>query len=74
MEFLCEKIFLLFFAELKFLMFHKNIVNILEKKNERAELVEILPLSYLPYRFLHICIQFYYGKKVKIFDFLKTND
>ena len=34
-------------------MFHKNIMKISEKKNEQAELVENLPPSYLPYRFLH---------------------
>ena len=44
--------FLIFFAEFKLLMFHNNIVKISENI-EQAELVENMPPSYLPYRFLH---------------------
>ena len=54
--------FLLFFAEFEELMIQNNIVKISEK-NEQGELVENLPLSYLPYRFLHNLHSFYYGKK-----------
>ena len=54
-------------------MFQNNIVKILEKKNEQAELIATLPQSYLPYRFLHnLHSFFYYGEKAKIFDFLKV--
>ena len=38
------------------------------------ELVENLAPSYLPYRFLHDLFSFLLWEKVKIFDFLKTND
>ena len=38
------------------------------------ELVENLALSYLPYRFQHDFASFLLWEKVKIFDFLKTND
>ena len=38
------------------------------------ELVENLAPSYLPYRFLHDFASFLLWEKVKIFDFLKTND
>ena len=54
-------------------MFHNYIVKISEK-NEQSELVENLPPSYLPYRFLHNLHSFLLWEKVKIFDFLKTND
>ena len=47
------KYFLLFFAEFELLLFHNNIVKKIRKKNEQAELVENLPPSYLPYKFLH---------------------
>ena len=43
-------------------------------KIEQAELVENLPSSYLPYRFLHNSHSFLLWEKVKIFNFLKTND
>ena len=56
--------FLLFFAELKLLMFHNNIVKICEnfRKIEQAELVENLQVTY-PTDICIICIHFYYGKK-----------
>ena len=44
------------------------------RKNELVELVENLPPSYLPYTFLHNLHSFLQWEKVKIFDFLKTND
>ena len=46
-----------------------------QKKNEQAELVEILPPSYMSYPtdFCIICIPFYYGKSENIWFFLKTN-
>ena len=52
-------------------MFHNNIVKISEKKNEQANVLKIaLKLTYLTY-FCIICVHFYYGEKVKIFDFIK---
>ena len=57
LDFLSRKIFLLFSAEFELLMFHNKIEKISgkkkKKKNDRAEFVEILPPSYLPYRLLH---------------------
>ena len=44
------------------------------RKIEQVELVENLAPSYLPYRFLHDLASFLLWEKVKIFDFLKTND
>ena len=66
---LSKKYFLLFFAEFELNMFHNNIVNISEK-NEQAELVENLPPSYLPYRFLHNLHSILLWVKVKILDFV----
>ena len=67
-SFCLRKYVLIFFAEFKVLMFHNNIVKILEK-NEQAELIENLPTSYLSYRFLlnliFNCIHFYFRKKWK---------
>ena len=54
-------------------MFYNNIVKISEKI-EQVELVENLAPSYLPYRLLHDLASFLLCEKVKIFDFLKTND
>ena len=51
-NFCLRKYFLLFFAEFRLSMFHDNIVKISEK-TEQVELVENLPPSYLPYRYLH---------------------
>ena len=52
-NFCLKKYFVLFFfAEFELLMFHDNIVKNSEKI-EQAELVENLPPSYFPYRFLH---------------------
>ena len=73
MNFCLRKYFLLFFAEFKLLMFYNNIVKISEKFNQ-AQRVENLPPNYLPYRFLHNLHSFLLLEKVKIFDFLKTND
>ena len=69
--FLSKKIFLLFFAEFKLLMFHNNILKISEKI-EKAELVENLRGSYLPYRFLHNLRSFLLWEQVKKFDFKNT--
>ena len=63
-------------------MFHNKTVKISEKKkkkkkkkkNEQAELVENLPPSYLPYRFLHNLHSFLLWEKMKIFGFSKSND
>ena len=44
------------------------------RKIEQVELVENLAPSYIPYRFLHDLASFLLWEKVKIFDFLKTND
>ena len=55
-------------------MFHNNTVKISEKI-EQEELVENLPPSYLPYRFLHNLRSFLLWVKVKMFNFfLKTID
>ena len=64
--------FLLFFADFELLMFHNNIVKISEKI-EQAELVENLPSSYLPYKFLHNFHSFLLLEKVKILDFFKNH-
>ena len=44
------------------------------RKIEQVELVKNLAPSYLPYRFLHDLASFLLWEKVKIFDFLKTNN
>ena len=49
-------------------MFHNNIVKISEK-NEQAELVENLPPSFLPYKFLQNLHSFLLWEKVKKFGF-----
>ena len=72
-NFCVSKYFLPFFAEFELFMFHNNIVKISEKI-ERAELVENLPPSYLPYEFLHNFHSFFLWEKVKILDFLKTTN
>ena len=69
LEFLSEKIVLLFFAEFELLIFHNNIVKISEKLNKRN--LKICPQVTYPTDFCIICIQFYNGKKVKIFDLKK---
>ena len=55
-------------------MFHNNIVKTTEK-NDKKDLVENPPPSYIPYRFLHSLHSFLLWEKVKIdlFDVLKTN-
>ena len=67
-NFCLSKYFLLFFAEFELLMFHNNIVKISEK-TEQVKLVENLPPSYLPYKFLHNFHSFLLWEKVKILDF-----
>ena len=54
-NFCLKKYYLLFFTEFEFeyLMFHISIYCENFRKIEQAELVENLPTSYLPYRFLH---------------------
>ena len=49
-------------------MFHNNIVKISEK-NEQEELVENLPPSYLPYRFLQNLHSYLLWKKQKYLIF-----
>ena len=44
------------------------------RKIEHVEHVKNLAKNYLPYRFLHHLASFLLWEKVKIFDFLKTND
>ena len=75
-NFCLRKYFLRFFAEFEILSFYNNIVKISKKKkkNEQVEVVENLAPSYLPYRFLHDLASFLLWEKVKIFDFLKTNN
>ena len=64
LEFLSKKMFLLFFAELKLLMFHNIVkfVKISEKLNKRNLLKIYLQVTYLT-DICIICIHFYYGKK-----------
>ena len=71
-NFYLRKYFLLLFAEFKLLTFYKYIVKISEKLNKWN--VENLAPSYLLYRFLHDLASFLLWEKVKIFDFLKTNN
>ena len=73
LNFCLRKHFLLFFAEFELVMFYNNIVKIF-RKIEQVEHVENLPPSYLPYKCLHHLASFLLWEKVKIFDFLKTND
>ena len=72
-NFCLRKYFLLFFAEFKLLLFHNNIVKISEKLNKQ-NLLKICPQVTYPTDFCIICIDFYYGEKVKISDFLKSID
>ena len=72
-NFRLRKYFLLFFAEFNWLMLHNIIVKISEKLNKQ-NLLKICPQVTCPTNFCIICIHFYNGEKVKIFDFLKTND
>ena len=72
-NFSLSKYFFLFFTEFELLMFQNNIVKISEKI-EQVELVENMPPSYLPYRFLHNLHLFLLWEKMKIFDFLKSNN
>ena len=44
------------------------------RKIEQEEHVENLAPSYLPYKFRHHLASFLLWEKVKIFDFLKTNN
>ena len=61
-NFCLRKYFLLFFVEFELLMFHNNTVKISEKI-EQEELVENLPPSFLPNRFLHNLHSFLLWKK-----------
>ena len=72
-NFCLRKYFLLFFAEFELLMFHNNIVKISAKLN-KLNLLKILLQVTNPTDFCMVLLHFYYGEKVKIFDFLKTND
>ena len=66
--------FLFVFAELALLMFRNDIVKISEKVNKWNLLKTWLQITY-PTDFCIIWLHFYYGEKVKIFDFFfKTND
>ena len=69
-EFLSKNIFLFFFAEFELLMFHNNIVKILEKLNIRNSFRICLQVTH-PTDFCIICILFYYGKTWKYLIFLK---
>ena len=82
LDFLSRRIFLLFFVEFELLTFHNNIIEKIsgkkkKKKKDQAEFVEILPRSYLSYRFLHN-LHFFFFLHVEtseiIWFFLKTND
>ena len=73
LKFLSKKIFFTFLCWIW-------IINVLQqkcenfRKIEQVKLVENLSPSYLPYRFLRDLASFLLWEKVKIFDFLKTND
>ena len=54
-------------------MLQNNIVKISENLNKRNLLKMCLQVTY-PNRFLHNLLSFLLWEKVKIFDFLKTND
>ena len=54
-------------------MFLNNIVKISEKLNKQ-ELLKICLQVIYPTDFCIICIHFYYAEKLKIFDFLRTNE
>ena len=58
---------LLVFAQFTLLMFHNTVVKISEQLIS-GELVETVPPSYLPCRFLHNLHSFLLWEKVKIFD------
>ena len=72
-DFLSKKVFYTFFCWIW-------IIDVLQqycenfRKIEQGELVENMALSYLPYRFLHDLASFLLWEKLKIFDFLKSND
>ena len=72
-NFCLRKYFALFFAEFKLLRFHNHTVKISEKL-DKQNLLKICLQVTNPTDFYIINIHFYYGEKVKIFDFLKTND
>ena len=72
-NFFLRKYVLLFFAEFELLMFHNNIVKIVVKIKQ-VKLVEKLPPSYLPYRFLHKLCSFLLCERVKIFEKKKKNN
>ena len=71
LEFLSQKIFLLLFAKFE-LMFHNNTVKISEKLKKRNLLKICLQVTYL--KTSAQFASFLLWEKVKIFDFLKTND
>ena len=54
-----------FFTDFKSSMFHNNIMKI-SRNFEQEKHIENLP-----YRYCILCRHFYYGEKVKIFDFFK---
>ena len=53
------------------MMFYNNIVKISEKLNKWNMLKICLQVTY-PIDFCMIWLHFYYGEKVKIFDFFKN--
>ena len=67
------KIVFIFLAKFELFMFHNSIVKIPEKLNKQNLLKICLHVTYLT-DFCIMRIHFYYGEKVKIFNFLKTND
>ena len=66
-KFCLRKYFLLFFAEFELLVFHNNIVKVLENLN-KWNLWKICQVTY-PTDFCIICIHFYNGKKWKYLIF-----
>ena len=73
LEFLSKKIFFNFLCGIRIIdALQQHTENV--RKIDQAEFVENLPLSYLPYRFLHNLQSFLLREKVKISDLLKTNN
>ena len=73
-KFLSKKIFFTFLCWIWIIDVSQQYCENFRKKNEQTELVENLPPSYLPYKFLHNLHSFLLWEKVKLFDFSKPID
>ena len=70
--FVLVNIFYFSLLDLKYWCFRTIVWKI--RKIEQVKLIENLPPSYLPHKFLHNFHSFLLWEKVKILDFLKTTD